>query len=40
MGVRENKNFWNKRIQKQGSSRDTVVRVIVCRDSESNVIGE
>ena len=31
MGVRENKNFGIEVTQKQGSSRDTVERVIICR---------
>ena len=40
MGVRQNKNFGIKVIQKRGSSRDAVARVHACRESESAVNGE
>ena len=41
MGVRQNKNFGIKIIQKWVSSRDTVAwGVHVCRESESDVNGK
>ena len=40
MGVRQNENFGRKVIQNRVDSRDTVAGVQVCRESESNVIGE
>ena len=40
MGVRQNKKFGIKVIQERCSNRDTVAGVHVCRESESNAIGE
>ena len=40
MGVRQNKNFGIKVIQKRVSSRDTVARVNVCREKGSDESGD